>query len=124
VLQGFGGEGRIPPYGNGINGPGDFRFNPRLAHGALALLDDPSLQTVRLQRVFDTWSTAYTTAPVNSWVNNSVAQMLGKTPPLYPSYPAPYPIALRGLQIQIRVVDPSSTHVKLLTIRHDFSDKL
>jgi hypothetical protein len=31
---------------------------------------------------------------------------------------------LRGLQIQIRVVDPRNERVKVLTIRQDFSDKL
>jgi hypothetical protein len=44
--------------------------------------------------------------------------------PIYPSYPAPYPMPLRGLQIQIRVVDPRNERVKVLTIRQDFSDKL
>jgi hypothetical protein len=42
-------------------------------------------------------------------------------PPVYPSYPPPYPVPLRGIQIQIRVSDPRSEHVKVLTIRHSFS---
>ena len=45
-------------------------------------------------------------------------------PPLYPVVPAAYPLPLRGIQIQIRVVDPRNEHIKVLTIRQDFSDKL
>jgi hypothetical protein len=45
-------------------------------------------------------------------------------PPLFPSYPPPYEAPLRGVQIQIRVVDPRNQKVKVLTIRHDFSDRL
>ena len=45
-------------------------------------------------------------------------------PPVYPSYPPPYPMPLRGIQIQIRVVDPRNERIKTLTIRQDFSDKL
>ncbi len=41
-----------------------------------------------------------------------------------PSYPAPYPIPMRGIQIQIRITDPENQHVKSLTIRQDFTDKL
>ena len=32
--------------------------------------------------------------------------------------------ALRGIQIQIRVVDPTNSRVKSITIRQDFTDKL
>ena len=46
------------------------------------------------------------------------------TPPIYPSYPPPYPAPLRGIQIQIRVMDPTNQRVKTLTIRQDFTDKL
>ena len=45
-------------------------------------------------------------------------------PPIYPSYPPPYPAPLRGIQIQIRVADPTNQRVKTLTIRQDFTDKL
>ena len=48
----------------------------------------------------------------------------GGTPPIYPSYPPPYPAPLRGIQIQIRVVDPSNQRIKSVTIRQDFTDKL
>jgi hypothetical protein len=46
------------------------------------------------------------------------------SPPIYTSYPPPYPAPLRGIQIQIRVVDPRNERLKVLTIRQDFSDKL
>ena len=38
--------------------------------------------------------------------------------------PAALPGALRGIQIQIRVTDPTNQRVKTLTIRQDFTDKL
>jgi hypothetical protein len=41
-----------------------------------------------------------------------------------PSYPAPYPAALRGVQIQVRLASPDSTRAKAVTIRVDFADKL
>ena len=46
------------------------------------------------------------------------------TPPVYPSYPPPSPAPLRGIQIQIRVADPTNQRIKSLTIRQDFTDKL
>ena len=46
------------------------------------------------------------------------------TPPIYPSYPPPYQAPLRGIQIQIRAVDPTNQKIKSLTIRQDFTDKL
>ena len=45
-------------------------------------------------------------------------------PPIYPSYPPPYQAPLRGIQIQIRVADPTNQRIKSLTIRQDFTDKL
>jgi len=118
VRQGFGHEGRIPGWAD-PSGSRDFVFNPQLPAWSV---DDPSPTTLRLRRTFDTWSTTYTTAPLFSWV--TLSNGFGTGPPLYPSYPAPYPIPLRGIQIQIRVTDPSSDHVKVLTIRQDFTDKL
>ena len=43
---------------------------------------------------------------------------------ILPSYPAPYEAPLTGIQIQIRVVDPKNERLKILTIRHDFSNNL
>ena len=41
-----------------------------------------------------------------------------------PVVPAALPSPLRGIQIQIRVVDPRNERSKVLTIRQDFTDKL
>lgn len=84
--------------------------------------------TIRLRRVWDTWSTTYTKAPATALDPKSGTPVgphaAFATPPVYPSYPPPYPAPLRGLQIQIRVADPAGQRVKVLTIRQDFSDKL
>ena len=130
--QGFGHEGRIPPltsdrrvdpqwpalYWPNANPPG---YLPNS-------IGDDGNSVIRLRRTYDTWSTTYSRAPATPsnpllappFLNN------GTTPyrPVYPSYPAPYPVPLRGIQVQIRVVDPQNQHAKVLTIRHDFSDKL
>jgi prepilin-type N-terminal cleavage/methylation domain-containing protein len=103
--------------------------------------DDQTI--VRLRRVWDSWSTNYSNAPATGVYNNYQnpsnytanppvqgdplnASPWGPpyTPPIYPSYPPPYPAPLRGIQIQIRVVDPTNQRVKSLTIRQDFTDKL
>jgi hypothetical protein len=110
--QGFGHEGRVPPL------PTDFRFHPR--RPALNV-GDPGLGVIRLTRTFDTWSTAYTGAPDADILLNGY---FPTSPPIYPSFPPPYPSPLRGIQIQIRVVDPRNEKSKVLTIRHDFTDKL
>ncbi len=87
----------------------------------------------RLRRVWDSWSTDYTRAPATAIYNNpsNTSDVLNGfpwgppfTPPVYPSYPPPYPAPLRGIQIQIRVVDPSNQRIKTLTIVQDFTDKL
>jgi hypothetical protein len=100
---------------------------------------DNTAGIVRLRRVWDSWSTEYSQAPANGVYNNAAnppgsanADPLnnspwgpkGGTPPIYPSYPAPYQAPLRGIQIQIRVTDPVSQHIKSMTIRQDFTDKL
>jgi type II secretory pathway pseudopilin PulG len=99
--------------------------------------DNPAI--MRLRRVWDSWSTEYTKAPANGVYNNPNAPSnaavpdplnntpwgpIGSTPPIYPSYPPPYPAPLRGIQIQIRAVDPTNQRIKSLTIRQDFTDKL
>ncbi len=98
--------------------------------------DNPGI--VRLRRVWDSWSTEYTRAPATGIYNNPNNPPGSNTPdplngfpwgppfspPIYPSYPPPYPAPLRGIQIQLRVVDPTSQRIKSLTIRQDFTDKL
>jgi type II secretory pathway component PulJ len=124
LLLTFGHEGRIPPLSN------DFRFD---AQSPIWPIGDDNTGVIRLRRVFDTWSTDYTQAPASGIDSNpsspTYGMPIGGTTnpaqrPLYVSYPPPYPIGLRGLQIQIRVVDPRSEHAKVLTIRQDFTDKL
>jgi type II secretory pathway component PulJ len=109
-------EGRMPPLTT------DLRTNPN--YRAFNVGDD-SASTVRLRRVWDSWSTDYTNAPATGY-NPQTLQPMGApfSAPIYPSYPAPYPAPLRGLQIQIRVVDPKNEKVKVLTIREDFTDRL
>ncbi len=88
--------------------------------------DNPAL--VRLRRVWDSWSLEYSNAPATGVTAATgggfpVGPFNG-SPPVYPSYPAPYPAPLRGIQIQIRVTDPTNQRIKSLTIRQDFTDKL
>jgi hypothetical protein len=118
----FAHEGRIPPLA------ADSRFDPQaLEHGRTDNLGDDARDVIRLRRVWDSWSTTYTRAPANSIDPASKAPATGLAlgqRPVYPSYPPPYAMPLRGIQIQIRVVDPRGEHSKVLTIRQDFSDKL
>jgi hypothetical protein len=116
-------EGRIPP--RIADGRADAQYpnwNPNVGD------DSPSV--VRLRRVWDTWSTDYTNAPATGVLTNPSNPLNGRQlgppngPPIYPSYPPPYPSALRGIQIQIRLVDPRNERPKQLTIRQDFSNRL
>ncbi len=87
---------------------------------------DDNAGVVRLRRVWDSWSTDYSNAPVEG-LNVTTGQVVGPRagyPPIYPSYPPPYQAPLRGIQIQIRVADPTNQRIKSLTIRQDFTDKL
>jgi prepilin-type N-terminal cleavage/methylation domain-containing protein len=114
VLATMGHEGRIPPL------PTDYRSDP---NSGLAIGDSQN-SVLRLRRVWDSWSTDYSNAP--SIGINKLGFPIGPpfSQPVYPSYPAPYPAPMRGLQIQIRVTDPRNERIKAITIRQDFSDKL
>jgi hypothetical protein len=114
TFQTLGHEGRIPPLV--ADGRADAQFPALLPN-----IGDDTASVVRLRRVWDSWSTAYTNVPAQTL---DPRQGPPVTNPPYPSYPPPYPTALRGIQIQIRVVDPTNQRVKLHTIRQDFSDKL
>jgi prepilin-type N-terminal cleavage/methylation domain-containing protein len=120
--QGFGHEGRMPPVVL------DHRVDPQRPinnAGLFNFVGDDHAGQPRMRRVWDTWSTDYTNAPaIDINLRGSVFQPFPLDRPIYPSYPPPYPQPLRGLQIQIRVVDPRNERIKLLTIRQDFSDKL
>jgi prepilin-type N-terminal cleavage/methylation domain-containing protein len=134
--QTFAHEGRMPPLtGDGrVDAQyGDPRFylpstSPYLvANGGTYTgnIGDNSPGIIRLRRVWDSWSTAYSKSP-GTGLDNTTGFPVGPpfTPPIYPSYPPPYPAPLRGIQIQIRVVDPTNQRIKAITIRQDFTDKL
>jgi len=119
-----------PQYPNISDGTSDkFTFS-----GYSSNVGDNNPAIMRLRRVWDSWSTEYTKAPANGIYNNpgTLGDPLNlspwgpnaSTPPIYPSYPPPYPAPLRGIQIQIRAVDPTNQRIKSLTIRQDFTDKL
>ena len=119
LLQGFSHEGRMPPL------TGDLRSDMQFP--AYNVGDD-NVGVRRLRRIYDTWSTDYSYPPwqtldPNNWPGYpSVADPTVNNPPPIPGYPPPYPATLRGMQIQIRFVDPRNERLKVLTIRHDFTD--
>ncbi len=119
---GFGHSGRIPPLYS------DYRVHPRRPvilndSGSLVpnVVGDNSAGIIRLNRVWDSWSTDYTNAPDSDVFLN---QYSSQSQSIYPSFPPPYPSPLRGIEIQIRLTDPRGERPKALTIRHDFTDKL
>jgi len=119
--QGFGHEGRMPPRTT------DFRLHPRRYYYDASNnqhfdnIGDDQPGIIRLTRTFDTWSTDYINAPDTDINLNNYSPT---SPALYPSFPPPYPSPLRGIQIQVRVVDPRGEKAKPITIRVDFTDKL
>jgi hypothetical protein len=129
ISQTFAHEGRMPPLVN--DGIVDAQFGATTYagnanyNGNIGDNDPNGVGVVRLRRVWDSWSTEYSHAP-GTGVNAGTGFPLGPpfSPPVYPSYPAPYQAPLRGIQIQIRVVDPSNQRIKSLTIVQDFTDKL
>ncbi len=58
-----------------------------------------------LMRVYDTWSTSYLINPNDSEPS---------------SISPPYPSALRGIQVKIRVFEPDSRHIREVTVIQDF----
>ncbi len=143
INQTFAHEGRMPPLveDNRLDAqnpnPTYVNFNNFVAQygpthpNYSSNIGDDNKGVVRLRRVWDSWSTDYSRAPANGvWPPNATGGNAGVplgppfSPPVFPSYPPPYPAPLRGIQIQIRVVDPANQRVKSLTIRQDFTDKL
>ena len=132
----FGHEGRMPPLTTDNRADAQFPtgYYPNYASYpfgsndlgvGIANIGDDASNVNRLRRVFDTWSTDYTAAPAHA-TNPATGVVYGPplTPPVLPSYPPPYPAPLRGIQIQVRVADPTNQRIKQVTIRHDFSDRL
>ena len=112
ALGTFGHEGRMPPLST------DYRMDPQFG----TPIGDDHTGVRRLRRVWDSWSTTYTSVPALP-ANPMNGPLMG-LPPVYPSYPAPYPAPLRGIQIQLRVSDGNNQRIKTLTIHVDFNDKL
>jgi hypothetical protein len=125
IDQTFAHEGRMPPLID------DYRFDAR--YGASTYtgygtytgnVSDDEANVIRLRRVWDSWSTTYSKVPATGVRPDGFPYGPPYSPPIYPSYPPPYPAPLRGIQIQVRVTDPTSQRIKVLTIRQDFTDKL
>jgi hypothetical protein len=108
----------------------DAQYGPQSYNGFAYTgnIGDNHAGIVRLRRVWDSWSTEYSQVPATGQQISAagVASSVGYpfSPPIYPSYPPPYPAQLRAIQIQIRVADPTNQHIKSLTIRQDFTEKL
>ncbi len=124
MIDTLGHEGRMPPVS------ADNRVDPQhptFVNGAgnvqAAGLGDDDPTVVRLRRTWDSWSTTYTKAPALP-LDPSTPGPLNGGRAVVPSYPAPYPVPMRGIEIQIRITDPGSRYIKTLTIRQDFADKL
>jgi len=137
INQTFAHEGRMPPltadnrydaqYGPAVNYlPSNSSYLPGNNPGNYSgNIGDDQNTVIRLRRVWDSWSTEYTQAPgTGVYPTGFIAGPPSQTPPIYPSYPPPYPAPLRGIQIQIRVTAPTNQRIKTLTIRQDFTDKL
>ena len=127
----FAHEGRMPPLTTDNVYDARYGNTTYAGYTYTGNIGDNAVGVVRLRRVWDSWSTEYSKAP-DTGINNvtgaanygfPVGPYVG-TPPVYPSYPAPYQAPLRGIQIQIRVVDPTNQQIKSITIRQDFTEKL
>lgn len=126
----FAHEGRMPPLTTDQRydahyGPGSYSGNNNYNGN----IGDNQNTTLRLRRVWDSWSTEYSEAPGTGQTVNTTTGIVSPAgypfgPPVYPSYPPPYPAQLRAIQIQIRVMDTAKQHVKSITIRQDFTEKL
>lgn len=130
----LGHEGRMPPLHNtGDLTQSDNRIDPQAAalFSTPLLIGDFNESVVRMRRTWDSWSTDYAFAPMNglNFVDPNLPPGFPTGPPYagrpaYPSYPAPYPAPLYGIQIQIRLADPENQKLKILTVRQDFTAKL
>jgi len=117
-LQGFGHEGRMPPLTSDYRLDAQYPFIPGVG---LRYLGDDDAGVVRLRRVWDSWSTDYSAVDAKT-IDPLTAPPFQTSP--RPSYPAPYPAPLRGIQIQIRMTDPRQERVRTITIHQDFTSKL
>ena len=123
-----------PGYGSGSSASVNGAYVD-LGSGAAAttLMGSATLKS-KLTRIYDTWSTHYEfngidednsgvtdqgtngmddnpTDPVGGGIVDDITEQ--ETAP-------PYPVALRGLEIRLRVYEPSSRQVRQVTVRHTF----
>jgi prepilin-type N-terminal cleavage/methylation domain-containing protein len=130
----FAHEGRMPPLTTDLRfdaqfGPVPTGTYPAPGNNYTGNVGDNHDAVIRLRRVWDSWSTEYSQAPATGQFINAGSGTFEKygppfSPPIYPSYMPPYPATLRAIQIQIRVADTTNQHVKSITIRQDFTEKL
>ncbi|HEX8202239.1 MAG TPA: hypothetical protein VF590_17310, partial [Isosphaeraceae bacterium] len=122
LLDDFGHEGRIPPLtaDNRLDAQYPQIYNPSTNTYINNNIGDNTTTVLRMRRVWCSWSTAYTNVPAVPL--NPLLGPPGKRPPVYPSYEAPYRAPLRGIQIQVRVVDPATNRIRVLTVRQNFTD--
>ena len=129
MLDTLGHEGRMPPLiaDNRVDPQYPTFTDPSTGNVLPATLGDDNASLVRMRRTWDSWSTTYTNAP-SSPLDPSLpwpfCGPIGGGRSVVPSYPAPYPVPLRGIEIQIRLTDAAGRYVKTLTIHQDFTDKL
>ena len=99
--------------GTTLSGPGNYQANPQYLPG-----------------VYDTWTDAYELQPVGvdgydigiavDGINpNDSSEDYMKHVDKW-TYPPPYTVPLRGIQVKIRVFDPSTQRIKEATIKADF----
>jgi prepilin-type N-terminal cleavage/methylation domain-containing protein len=119
----LGHEGRMPPVLSVAGGAtGDFRLDSQWPLAGF-FVGDANATTLRMRRVWDSWSTDYAFPPDTPYGNPFASPANGNRP-AFPGYSAPYPVPLTGIQVHIRITDARSERVKVLTIRQDFTDKL
>lgn len=128
MLDTLGHEGRMPPVTTDYRVDAQYpTYLDTAGNVQPSDLGDNNATVVRMRRTWDSWSTTYTKAPAHP-LDPSLAYPysgpIGGGRAVTPSYPAPYPVPMRGIEIQIRVTDPTSRFVKTLTIRQDFTEKL
>lgn len=91
----------------------------RLSH-----LGQPNSQlvgTANYARVYDTWSTTYYGDYWADGLDNGAIGSNGIVDDdAEKTYPPPYPIPLRGIQVKIRVFEPDSKQVREVTVEQDF----
>lgn len=72
-------------------------------------------------RVYDTWSTTYYGPVWNDGLDNGTVGSNGIVDDdAEKTFPPPYPIPLRGIQVKIRVFEPDSKQVREVTVEQDF----